>query len=88
MPSDRTSADFVEFTIDDLIEELSRRSVTITLSLEVQAEGLISDDATNNRVKFHHDGDPFARVGMCELLLTHIRRNARAMLDGMEESEE
>jgi|13_taG_2_1085334.scaffolds.fasta_scaffold36901_3 hypothetical protein len=79
----RTSEDFLEFSTDDLIEEIARRSVTLVAAIEVEGEGVEGEDYPN-RFKFLHSGDPFARTGLCDLLLTHIRRENRVFLDYME----
>ena len=82
--TDRTSEDFLDFTIDDLLAELDRRSVTMVASLEVEGEGDSEDPDYDNRVRFYHSGDPFARVGHADLLMTHIRRQTRSMLEFMD----
>jgi len=80
---ERTSEDFLEFSTDDLIEEISRRSVTLVAAIEIEGEGVEGDNYPS-RVRFVHSGDPFARTGLCDLLFTHIRRESRVFLDYME----
>lgn len=81
---ERDSEDFLEFSTSELIEEICRRSVTMVLAVEEEGQGYLTDEEYANRIKIHHSGDPFARAGMCELLLCHIRKNNRLLLDYLE----
>lgn len=79
----RTSEDFLEFSMDDLLQEIARRSTTFVAAIEIEGEGSEGEDHPN-RLRFIHSGDPFARTGLCDLLFTHIRRDNRVFLDYME----
>lgn len=78
--NERSSADFMEFTTDELVDELQRRSTTMVLAMDVESAGS-EGESTGMDVKVSHSGDTFARVGLADLLSTHIRRTSRSLLD-------
>lgn len=80
----RNSEDFLEFDTNDLIEELSRRCMTLVLAAEFEGEGEVGDEELPSRIKFHHYGYPFAKIGLADLLFCHIRRQGRELLDYLE----
>ena len=85
MSDDHTSEDFMQFSNEDLIQELCRRSLTLILAMEIESKREVDDDDdSDNKIRVFHSGDIFARAGMSQVLSTHIRRMACSMLDDLE----
>lgn len=68
--STRTSEDFIEFTNDDLIEELMRRTKTMVMAMELHPDCANGSEVDNaGTVGMFLAGDAYACLGMATDLM-------------------